>query len=362
VADTKNTFVTLDEPTFLRSSPSSPELIEIGIIGCTPGWSHVDAIYGPQINPIDNGGARFIRTTGMRMTMVWDADPNVTENFARKFDVEPVSEFDDMIGKVDAVMLSDIASVPYFHKLARPYLEAGIPLFLNRPFAYSRRKLERLLGLIEDSGTPVFYGDEFEHVKETATVRQMVKEFEPLQAVDATNSTSDYPSHGIHGINWLLACLGGGVRRVSYQTPDWKKPNGSLIMEYAPRTEKGKMFYAALQQISGGFTSASIRLYGTDGRTYEDDLTWGANRWIRTHTIFGPVILAFQRMIVEGRMVQSIDDLRHRTEIFLAGFYSHLERNGAPVGLEEVPMDWEAPSSLWERGAWKSWAESRGIR
>jgi hypothetical protein len=164
---------------------------------------------------------------------------------------------------------------------------------------------------------------------------------------------SDYASHGIHGINFVLACVGGGVTRVSYQTPDYKVPNGMVVLEYAPRVKEGKVFYAALQEMMGGLTSASIKIYG-DKDIYEDDLTWGANTWERCHHVFGPILLNFQRVIEEGRMVQSLENLRHRTEVFLAGFYSHMEQNGAPVALTEVPLEWEAPSKIWDSPAWKS--------
>ena len=353
MTETHETYITAKRPTFRRDSPSSPDLIRLGVIGCTPGWSHVAEIYGPQINPGLDGDTTFIRATGMRMTLVWDPVDRYADEFAKKFGVERVRSFTGMIGRVDAVMLSDIASVLYFYDIARPYLEAKIPLFLNRPFAYSRRTLNRLLDLIVSCGTPVFYGDEFEHVKEAATVRKTVAEQEPLRGADATNSMSDYASHGIHGINWVLACIGGGVTRVSYQTPDYLNPNGLVVLEFAPRTESGKVFYVALQEMLGGLTSASITVYGDKG-TFGGDLTWGANRWERYHHVFGPVILAFQRVIEEGRMVQSIENLRHRTEVFLAGFYSHLKRNGAPVGLEEVPLNWEAPSKLWDSPAWRA--------
>ncbi len=356
MAEGKGNRLTWRKPLFKRKSPSSAELIEIGIIGCTPGWSHIASIYGPQINPTKEGDTMFIRSTGMRMTHVWDAEEKVASDFAKKFDVKRVKSFDKMVGKVDAVMITDIAAIPYYYTLAKPYLEAGIPMFLNRPFAYSRKELNRLLNLIESCGTPVFYGDEFENVKETRTVRMMAEKMEPLHGVDATNSTSDYPSHGIHGINWILSCIGDGVTRVSYQTHSWKKPNGSLIMEYAPRVEGGKTFYAALQQMGGGVTSASIRLYG-EGGYYEDDLTWGEGRWYRTHFIFGPILMNFQRMIEEGRMIQTLENIRHRTEVFLAGFYSHLEKNGKPVALNEVPENWIAPS-VWDRKTWIEWSKS----
>jgi predicted dehydrogenase len=358
--DSNETYITAKHPTFHRQTPSSPDLIRLGILGCAPGMSHVAEIYGPQINPIGGetavrpfDGSSFIRATGMRMTHVWDPVEKNAEAFARKYDVARVPGFTDMIGRVDAIMLSDIASVPYFYELSKPFLEAGVSLFLNRPFAYSRRALDRLLDLIASCGTPVFYGDEFEHVKEAATVRKAIAAQEPLRGVEATNSMSDYASHGIHGINWVLSCIGGGVKRVSYQTPSYLKPNGVVALEYAPRVEGGKVFYVALQEMMGGLTSASITVYG-DKDVIAADLTWGANQWERYHHVFGPVILAFQRMIEEGRMVQSLENLRHRTEVFLAGFYSHLERSGAPVALDEVPPDWEAPWKLWDSPGWRA--------
>ncbi|MFC1509467.1 Gfo/Idh/MocA family oxidoreductase [Candidatus Omnitrophota bacterium] len=356
MVENKETHLKWKKPLFKRKTPASPELIEVGIIGCSPGGSHINSIYGPQINPAKIGDTQFIRSTGMRITYVWDAVQKYAEDFAKNYDVRKVESFDDMVGKVDAVMITDIFATPYYYTLAKPYLEAGIPLFLNRPFAYSKKNLNRLMSLIESCGTPVFYGDEFENVKETRTARMMVTKMEPILAVDATNSMSDYPSHGIHGINWILSCIGDGVERVSYQTPSWKKPNGSLIMEYAPRVEGGKTFYAALQQMMGGVTSASIRIY-TKGGYYEDDLTWGEGRWYRTHFIFGPILMNFQRMIEEGRMIQSLENLRHRTEVFLAGFYSHVEKNGKPVALDSVPEEWTAPS-LWESNAWIEWSRS----
>lgn len=124
MAEKEGTRISLKKPTFHRKTPSSPELIEIGIIGCTPGYSHISEIYGPQINPVSDKDNTFIRATGMRMTMVWDADEKIAGNFAGKYDVKPVKSYTDMIGRVDAVMLTDIATIPYFYQLSKPYLEA----------------------------------------------------------------------------------------------------------------------------------------------------------------------------------------------------------------------------------------------
>ncbi|MFA6471673.1 MAG: Gfo/Idh/MocA family oxidoreductase, partial [Candidatus Latescibacterota bacterium] len=206
----------VERPRFKRRSPSAVELMEIGILVANPGQSHIDSIWGPLINPT---GDPWTRLTGMVMTKVWDKNPEVARNFAKKYSCETVENYHDMAGKVDGVILSDFISAHYFSDLSKPYLEAGTPIFINRPFAYSMEKARMITGLSKKTGTPIMCGDTHEYVKEVNIVRDRVKAMEPLTGVQATNSMSDYPSHGIHGIYWLHACLGSGVQAVSYITP-----------------------------------------------------------------------------------------------------------------------------------------------
>ena len=50
-----------------------------------------------------------------------------------------------------------------------------------------------------------------------------------------------------------------------------------------------------------------------------------------------------QRMFETREMQWSYDYILNKTRIFLAGFKSHLEHNGAMVNAADVPDDWEAP-------------------
>ncbi len=77
---------------------------------------------------------------------------------------EPVARYDGMIGKVDAVAFGGYYEVPWQHRLARPYIEAKIPTFLDRPFAFCLRDLDGLLDLIAKNGTPVMATDVYEHL------------------------------------------------------------------------------------------------------------------------------------------------------------------------------------------------------
>ena len=93
---------------FVRTSPSSEQLIHVGVITCGH-YSHIEDIWGRLINPIgrDTDGSWWPRQTGMVMTTVWDPDQKAAETFAKKYDVKIAKRFDDMVGKVDAVIFSD---------------------------------------------------------------------------------------------------------------------------------------------------------------------------------------------------------------------------------------------------------------
>jgi predicted dehydrogenase len=323
--------------------------MEIGVLTATPGMTHIDSLWGPLINP---PGPPWTRLTGMVMTQVWDKDPAVAGGFAKKYGCRAVRGFDGMAGKVDGVILSDFISAHYFYELARPYLEAGTPIFINRPFAYSMRRARMIADLSRKTGTPVMCGDTHEYVKEVNIARDRVKAMEPLIGVHATNSMSDYPSHGIHGIYWLHACLGAGVTAVSYLTPDWTQPNGLCVLEYAPRVADGQVFYATLQQFVPTSTNASIKLYTRESRYDRIDFLWEKSDWDRLVFMFLQPVLAMQKMFETGVMPESHDSLLEKTRVFLTGFYSAAEKGGAPVKTAELPEDWTAPGpgADWGKG------------
>ena len=56
------------------------------------------------------------------------------KTYCEKFGTVPVERYDDMVDKVDGIMLTDLRAGEYFHLLAAPYLKAGIPVFFNRCF------------------------------------------------------------------------------------------------------------------------------------------------------------------------------------------------------------------------------------
>jgi len=316
------------------SSARGDSLLRVGILTCGPS-SHVAGIWGPLLNATEGR----TRMTGMRMTHVWDIVQKDAESFARRYDVEVVPHFDEMVGKVDGVILSDFDAVPAFKDLTRPYLEAGVPIFINRPFAYNLSDARYMIDLAVEHDTPIMCGSSFEYVKEVEIIRKRLASLSPITGFVADNSMSDYPSHGIHGLYFVYACLGGGVTRVSYLTPDWRAPNGVVVLEYEGR-KGGKPFYGCVQQVVGAGTNAWIKVYGK-GFT-EQWIWWEATQWDRDTFLWLPMLIRMQEMFETGQMPESYENIYEKTQIFLAGFKSHAEHDGAPVALTEV-QDWSAP-------------------
>ena len=141
---------------FKRKNPSSAELLQVGVL--TTQGGHIHSIWGPLINPV--GGKT--RLTGMVMSHAWDIDSDNLDGFAKKFKVEKVKNYYDMIGKVDAVIMADFKSLFHNQDLVRPYLEAGVPIFINRPFASSLDNARDMLDTANKHNTPVMCGSSLE--------------------------------------------------------------------------------------------------------------------------------------------------------------------------------------------------------
>ena len=315
---------------------NSTDLVKVGVLTCHPTSGHIRHIWGPNINPVDGR----VRKTGMVMTHVWDAEPEQAASFAERYGVEVVENYGDMVGQVDGVILSDHNETVLFKHLARPYLESGVPIFINRPFAFGLKDAREILDLAEKHNTPVMSGSSFEYVKEVGIIRKQVESLGRIRGYLVDNGTNEYAWHGVHGLFIAYACLGGGISRVAHVNCDQTDPNsiGVLTLEHRGRNG-GTPFYGLLQPTG---KQAWIKVYGEEGFV-EQFLWWEGSQWDRDTFLWLPMLLRMQDMFANGTMPESYENIYEKTQIFLAGFKSHLEHRGAPVALSDIG-DWQVPS------------------
>src|SRR5947208_13294282 len=73
----------------------------------------------------------------------------------KTFGVPLVDKPADMIGKVDAVLIESVDGTVHYER-AKPFLEAGVPCFVDKPFACSVADAHKLVDLAAKKKLPLF--------------------------------------------------------------------------------------------------------------------------------------------------------------------------------------------------------------
>lgn len=327
--------------------------IKVGVLTAEEKTSHIDYLWAVWMNPVD----QFTRATNMVMTHVFDKDLSVAQDFARCYSIpHVVKRYDEMVGHVDAIIMSGYKSSFWTYELVAPYIEAGIPVLIDRPGAYSIAGMKKLLSASERCHCPIMVTDNHEHVEAVSILRGEIERVGPLTGVFADNpmdNMKDFPMHGIHGCYLLYNILGGDVRRVNLQAPDWNSPCALMTFEHNPQPG-GHIFYASLL-LRNYPHRAWVKIYGKRGSlsqeiTREPCYMKGFRRgegpawWDMEYHFFLPPLLKFQKMVETGKMPQTPEQILEKTRIFLSGYKSFIDHGGAPVNVKDLPDEWTAPN------------------
>ena len=269
-----------------------------------------------------------------------------------------------MVDKVDAMTFAGFHEVKWWPQLTKPYIEAGIPCFINRPFAYSMKDAREMIETAQKHNTPILCTDAYEDMKEgilaLQKIKYLLKEKKTIVGATSTNQAREYPAHGVHGLYLLTPIFGVDVEQVSLQAPGWWSssiPASPRTMDWAILSmlyrgikidgvgEQKKEFLVSQQQINGANTRATLRIYYTEGWEDFDHRRIDARDDLVNQRYYFQYKTGFdmQRMFETRKMPWSYDYILQKTKIFLAGFKSHLEHNGAMIRVDDLQNDWEAP-------------------
>jgi len=339
---------------YARKSPASVELMEIGIITCGY-YSHIEDIWGLFLNPPveERRGTFWPRTTGMVMTYVWDPDREAAEKFARKYDLKVVDHYADMVDRVDGVILSDFYATGWWPQLSKPYLEAGMPTLINRPFALSLHEAREMIERSKTYDAPILVPSSDEIMNETlklrAKVRTLLEEGAYITGALATEPTTEYPAHGLHAIYNLYTVLDNPtVIAASLQADTWWDFKAPAFMTWRCTQGDKPDYYVGIQMNSEGYTFGWVMVSTSKERVQENhdrpDDGYGLFK-----NAFVPTMLEFARMVETRKMPQTHDFIMAKTTTFLTGFYSHLAKDGHMVKCADLPEDWRAPEVMPER-------------
>lgn len=276
----------------------------------------------------------------MEISHVWDVNPQKAQEFAAKYGCEVVDKYDGMLGKVDGVVCGGFYEIPWQHKIFRPYIEAGVPTYLSRPWSYRIKDMNEMLELAAKHSTPLMATTVYEHYNEAESLKKKIKNVGIIKCVSSTCQTSEYPGH-FHLQYMIMKMFNYNVKKVSLITDDEKKCTYMQDTYLIGGDEKQPPFLCSLYAAPEPYIFY-INIIGTEG-TETASMPAETNYFFR----FAPQLIDIQKTM-EGKLYEPFDNIRKKHEVFMTGYYSHIEKGGAPVDVGTVPVEWSPP--YWKPG------------
>ena len=145
----------------------------------------------------------------------------------RRYGVEIVDDPHHLIGMVDAVMIEYNEGAKHL-KASRPFIEAGLPVFIDKPLACSLEDAKKIFKLAESNGVSVFSASSLRYAIEVQRLKKSINEvgsilgastYSPGMIVEFNPGLFFYV---IHAIEMLYALMGRGCQTVRcYSDPQW---------------------------------------------------------------------------------------------------------------------------------------------
>ena len=159
------------------------------------------------------------------VTHVWAQDKKIASHIAKAACIETVADhYTDMIGQVDGVLLArDDAETHY--EFAAPFLNAGIPVFIDKPLALSVAEANRLLNLQRYPGQ-IFSCSALRYAKEFHLSPADREQIGRLRNIHAT-APKDWDKYSVHVIEplLLLASDQGALERIQ----SWRNEDSTIL-------------------------------------------------------------------------------------------------------------------------------------
>ncbi|WP_277678298.1 Gfo/Idh/MocA family oxidoreductase [Gracilibacillus dipsosauri] len=177
-----------------------------------------------------------------KVTHIWTQDRTISQHIARSANIAHiVDKKEEMIGKVDAILL---ARDDYENHLINSeiFIEAGLPIYIDKPLAIHRKKAEEIL-LKEKEKGQIFSCSALKYATEYNLAKDRLKRVGKIKSIHAVVMKS-WEKYAIHVIDPILRLIGyhhliqsstvtksDGVVHVNYLTQDDVLINITVVEE-----------------------------------------------------------------------------------------------------------------------------------
>ena len=254
---------------------------------------------------------------GAKVTHIWTDDPEDAVKVAGASLIENVvSKPTDVIGEVDAVIISTDKGFEHV-KRARPFIEAGLPVFIDKPLTDNEEDLQTFCRW-KNEGAKIMSSSCMRYAKEAAPYHKNYAELGELRYASVTMAKK-WETYGIHALEMIYPVLGTGY--ISVRNTGTYQRN---IVHIKHRCG-ADIIIPVIKDMLGSFSV--MQLCGTC-----DNVTI---KFKDTFTAFKAQLEAFVRYLYTDELPFSFAETIELMKMVIAGIKSR-ELNGAEIYLDDI--------------------------
>ena len=247
-------------------------MIRLGIIGLSPGnghpysWSAIFNGYNPAA--MEDCGFPVIprylekqtfpddQIAGAKVTHIWAQDRDMASHVAEASLIETVVDgYEDMIGQVDAILLARDDAECHV-EFALPFLEAGLPIYVDKPLALSMAEARAMLDAQKYPGQ-LFTCSALRYAAEFDLSAAERADIGPVRQIHAM-TPKDWDKYAVHVIEPALLQVPG--RGAVAEAASWHGEDSTTLA--VSFTSGFRLLVTALGKTSGPL---SLRVIGENG-------------------------------------------------------------------------------------------------
>ena len=305
-------------------------MLKLGVIGMSEGNGHPyswSAIVNGKYNEKEmancgyagipvylNANRDTLGIEGAKVTHIWAQERKISEHIAKACLIDTVvDKLEDMIGKVDAVMLT--RDDPENHvAMAKPFLDADVPLFIDKPLAITTNDLDYFKQQTS-KGKLLMSCSSMRYATESQSVKTEMAALGKVELATAVGK-KDWTKYGVHMLEGLFALLDDpkavSVRHISSSYKD------IVYIEF----ETGVL--ATVHLFYDITPTFQISVFGQTG--------WRLLEYKNWYAMFRNNIIEFVRSVQQGKSRLEFAKTENIIRTLIAGKES-LEQGGKTISL-----------------------------
>lgn len=262
--------------------------------------------------PLEN-----VRIPGARVTHLWTDDPaDAPKVAAASLIPHTVSKAEDVIGHVDAAIVATDDGDDHIAR-AKPFIEAGLPVFVDKPMATNVADLRQFINW-HKAGATILSTSGMRYAPEMRLSEEQRGAIGDLRWITSFTCKT-WERYGIHALEAVEPLLGTG-----FVTVQAHSDAGGDVMHITHRSGV-RVTIGAIHDAYGSF--GAVHLYGTKGQL--------PLRLTDTYNAFRAQLVAFIDMLRTGARPLPFEETVELMAVIIAGRRSR-EQSGTCIQVADI--------------------------